>query len=177
MMTAADVLKVIDALEGAGISVRLDGGWAVDALLGGQTRDHDDLDAVISLDGSEIAINALAPLGYTLALDSRPTRVVLTAPDERRIDFHPVVFDSQGNAVQKGAGPLGGDAPYPASGLTGRGQIAGRAVACLSPVLLVLHHTGYQPSQKDRHNVNLLCQRFGVPLPPAYEAQKGAAGS
>jgi hypothetical protein len=46
MMSEADVLWVLDVLEDAGITVFLDGGWAVDALLQRQTREHVDLDVV-----------------------------------------------------------------------------------------------------------------------------------
>jgi lincosamide nucleotidyltransferase A/C/D/E len=41
-------------------------------------------------------------------------------------------------------------------------------VACLTPQLLVLHHQGYEPLDKDRHNVRALCERFDIPLPVAY---------
>ena len=167
MMTAADVLEVVDALEAAGISVWLDGGWAVDSLVGEQTRDHDDLDLVVRAWDAERAIIALARTGYRMQLDARPTRFVLAARD-RRIDFHPVLFDENGDAVQKGAGPNGGDARFPAFGFTGRGTLAGRAVGTLSPDLLVRFHTGYEPQAKDRHNVRLLCERFDIPLPSAY---------
>lgn len=166
-MHAGDVLDALDTLESAGIIVWLDGGWAVDALIEEQTRDHDDLDLVVRAEEAERAIIALAQAGYSMQLDDRPTRFVLAAGD-RRIDLHPVYFDENGDAVQKGAGPNGGDARYPASGFTGHGAIAGRPVASLSPQLLVLFHTGYEPQRKDLHNVRLLCERFGVPAPPAY---------
>jgi lincosamide nucleotidyltransferase A/C/D/E len=168
MMWAEDVLGVLDALDGAGIRFWLDGGWGVDALLGEQTRDHSDLDGVVALDDSEAAISALSALGYTLDEDHRPTRFVLSASSNRKIDFHPVVFTENGDAVQKGAMPGGGDARYPAAGFAGHGSVAGRSVGCLTPALLVLHHTGYPPQDKDRHNVRLLCERFGIELPPAY---------
>jgi lincosamide nucleotidyltransferase A/C/D/E len=168
MMTAADVLEVLGILEEAGVGVWLDGGWAVDALLGEQTRDHDDLDLVVRSEDAERAIAALAEPEYAMQLDARPTRFVLADILDRRIDFHPVIFTETGDAVQKGAGPNGGAARFPASGFTGRGTIGGRPVACLSPDLLVLFHTGYEPQDKDRHNVRLLCERFGVPLPPVY---------
>jgi lincosamide nucleotidyltransferase A/C/D/E len=168
MMTAADVLGVLDALDPAGVEIWLDGGWGVDALVGVQTREHDDLDLVISAETADEAIAALARLGYAVDLDARPTRFVLTTPDHRRIDFHPVTFDGDGNAVQKGAGFHGGDASYPAAGFSGSGVIADHPVACLTPELLVLHHTGYRPADKDRHNVRLLCERFDIPPPEDY---------
>jgi lincosamide nucleotidyltransferase A/C/D/E len=39
-MTAADVIEVLQCLERAGVSVWIDGGWGVDALVGAQTREH-----------------------------------------------------------------------------------------------------------------------------------------
>jgi lincosamide nucleotidyltransferase A/C/D/E len=58
MMTADDVLEVIDALEGAGVSVWIDGGWGIDALVGEQTRPHDDLDVVIRIEDAVAARSA-----------------------------------------------------------------------------------------------------------------------
>lgn len=168
MMTAADVIEVVEVLEAAGVDVWLDGGWAVDALISEQTRDHGDLDLVVRSEDANRAISVLEPSGYVMNLDARPTRFVLAGAQGRRIDFHPVVFSETGDAVQKGAGPNGGDAPFPASGFTGRGTVAGLPVATLSPGLLVLFHIGYQPQDKDRHNVRLLCERFAILLPPAY---------
>jgi len=168
MMPPEEVVRVLDILHLASVQSWLDGGWGVDALLGEQTRDHSDLDVVIDLDDSEGAISALSGLGYAVDEDLRPTRFVLSAGANRKIDFHPVVFDETGNALQKGAMPGGGDAPYPARGFAGHGSIADRPVNCLTPALLVLHHTGYAPQDKDRHNVRLLCERFGIELPPAY---------
>ena len=168
MMTAADVVRVTDALADAGIAVWLDGGWGADALVGEETREHDDLDMVVAAESLDEALTSLAALGFEVVEDRLPTRLVLAAGDGRRIDFHPVTFDEDGSARQIGAGPNGGDAVYPADGFAGNGSIGGRSVACLTPGLLVLHHLGYQPGDKDRHNVRLLCERFGLPLPHAY---------
>ena len=44
MMREEDAAGLLDALAERGIDVRLDGGWGVDALLGRQTREHNDLD-------------------------------------------------------------------------------------------------------------------------------------
>jgi lincosamide nucleotidyltransferase A/C/D/E len=177
-VTGADVILIVDCLERAGIRFWLDGGWGVDALLGEETRSHGDLDAVVELERADDVVTHLAVLGFRLNEDARPTRFVLADDGGRNIDFHPIVFDDDGNGRQIGAGPNGGDAIYPADGLLGRGTIEGRAVACLTPELLVLHHTGYEPQEKDRHNVQRLCERFGLPLPRAYrEAGRDGASN
>ena len=46
-MTAEDVAGLMALLEQNGFDVHVDGGWAVDAVLGEQTRPHDDLDIAL----------------------------------------------------------------------------------------------------------------------------------
>ena len=64
MMTGADGVRVLDALAEAATTVWLDGGWGVDALLGEETREHDDLDMVVSAEHLNRAATSLAALGY-----------------------------------------------------------------------------------------------------------------
>jgi lincosamide nucleotidyltransferase A/C/D/E len=168
MMTGAAVVTMLACLRQAGIPTWLDRGWGVDALLGRQTRPHSDLDTVVPLDRTDEVIACLEPFGFGVMVDERPTRFVLADDEGCHIDFHPIVVDGKGNGRQIGAGPNAGDAIYPAAGLTGEGMIEGERVSCLTPDLLLRHHTGYEPQDKDRHNVRLLCERFGLALPRAY---------
>jgi lincosamide nucleotidyltransferase A/C/D/E len=46
-MTSIDVIDFYTKLENLGIEIWVDGGWGVDALLGEQTRPHQDLDIAI----------------------------------------------------------------------------------------------------------------------------------
>ena len=161
------MLAVVAALEAAGVAVWLDGGWGVDALLGEQTRPHGDADVVVPLDATEAAVRALRPLGFRVARDDRPTRLVLRDRAGRQVDVHPVVFDATGAGRQRGAAPGGGDCLYPADGFVA-GRVAGRRVGCLSAALQVAHHPGYAPDEADRHDVLLLCRRFGLELPAPY---------
>jgi lincosamide nucleotidyltransferase A/C/D/E len=43
------LVDLLQLFESAGIEVWLDGGWAVDALLGAQTRPHKDVDIILRL--------------------------------------------------------------------------------------------------------------------------------
>lgn len=169
MMRAHDVIAAIEHLDAAGIPVWLDGGWGIDALVGAQTRDHDDLDVVIALDRAEDARAALAPLGYDLAIDERPTRLVLRAAGDRRVDVHTVTFDAAGGGIQR----LHDGTPwcYPAEGFTGVGRVADRPVRCLTAAVQVLCHLGYEPDDADRRDMAILRDRCGVVLPLPYGTQ------
>lgn len=166
MMESADVIAVVQCLSAAGVAVWLDGGWGVDALLGAQTRPHDDLDLVAAADDDALLPAALAPLGYAPHIDERPTRYVLRAPGDRRIDVHPVIFDAEGGGLQ--AQPVGPPFRYPPEGLAGFGQIVGGSVRCLTPELQLRCHSGYEPDDDDRRDMRLLCARFGLALPERF---------
>jgi lincosamide nucleotidyltransferase A/C/D/E len=49
-MKPPEVLRILDALTARDLKVWLDGGWGVDALLGTQTRDHEDVDLIVELE-------------------------------------------------------------------------------------------------------------------------------
>lgn len=145
----------------------VDGGWGVDALVGRQTRHHDDLDLALPLVDVDRTLLVLAVEGYPVVDDELPTRVDLRADDDRRVDLHPLVFDTDGNGLQQlQDGSFG---TYSADGLRGEGRIAGRRVCCLTPNLQMRFHCGYTPDDNDRHDVRLLAERFGLPLPPEHQ--------
>jgi lincosamide nucleotidyltransferase A/C/D/E len=64
-MTADDVGAFLVLMDTLGVRVWLDGGWAVDACLGSQTRRHDDLDIVIEERDVPAAVSALRARGYS----------------------------------------------------------------------------------------------------------------
>ena len=167
MMREADVVEVISCLEAAGIEVWLDGGWGVDALLGRQTREHDDLDVVMGIDNVEGAQKALGALGFKVTEDDEfPTRFVMAGNLDRKIDFHTVTFDNEGGGIQRLQG--GGSFRYPPEGLMGSGTVGGRAMRCLTPELQVRCHQGYDPDENDHKDMMLLHVHFGVELPALY---------
>lgn len=167
MTSAADVLELLDLLGAAGVEVWIDGGWGIDALVGEQTREHDDLDVVVRLEQLDAARAALERAGLTLTVDWLPTRCKLGDMRGRGIDLHPVVFRDDGSAWQHG---LGDDAPYeyPREGFTGRGRVGGRDVRGLSAEVQLRHHLGYEPGANDRLDMALLRHRLGLELPPPY---------
>lgn len=165
-MRAGDVLEVVDLLEAAGVRAWLDGGWGVDALIGHQTRDHDDLDLVIPLAKADGARRALAAAGFEITEDERTLCFVARDTGDRRVDVHTVEFDEEGGGLQRQEdGTLW---RYPPEGFAGRGRAGGRKVACLSAAVQVLCHLNYEPDEADRRDMRLLAESCGVTLPPRY---------
>ena len=164
-MNAATVIELLDALRTAGLEAWVDGGWGVDALLGRETRPHEDLDLVVALDRVGHIQEVLGQRGFKLAEDQLPVRFVLSHPELGHVDFHTVTFDEEGGGLQPQ--PSGKIFRYPPEGFVS-GCIAGQAVSCISAKVQVLCHMGYEPKAKDVQDVLALHHAFGVELPNAY---------
>jgi lincosamide nucleotidyltransferase A/C/D/E len=165
------VLDVLDRLDAAGIEWWVDGGWGIDALLGEERRPHDDLDLVVRREEIH-RLPALFP-EFTRDEEWWPARFVLRSGDGRQIDFHPVEFDERGDGWQELID--GSRGRYPAADLAGSGRIGGRQVRCITPELQLRHHdysTG-GPDDIDWDDVRVLCERFGLAIPPAYGKRPG----
>ena len=162
--TIQDVADFYARLDKLGIDIWVDGGWAVDALLGEQTRPHGDIDIVIERKDTQTLRDALEADGYYEEMrdDTREVNFVLRDDAGHRVDFHVIVLDDEGNGqYEKGF-------MFPAESLTGQGVIGGRKVRCISPKWLVSFHTGYELRESDVHDVTRLCEKFDIPLPDEY---------
>lgn len=148
MITADEVLFVLALLRQAKVDIWIGGGWGIDALAGEQTRDHRDLDLMHRQDQEDAVVATLQEAGFAETLNWRPIRFVVTAPDGREIDLHPLVFADDGSAVQASPEP---ERPftYPSSCFV-TGTIQGTPVPCLSAEQQVYFHQGYVPSERDR---------------------------
>lgn len=159
-MTAEDVLSVLTLLRQAETDIWIGGGWGIDALIGEQTRDHRDLDLMHRQEQEAAVVAVLSEQGFTESLDWRPVRFVVTDAAGRAIDLHPLVFNDDGSAEQASPVP---ERPfiYPSSCFVS-GTIGGVAVPCLSAAQQVFFHQGYEPSDRDRHDMAQLRRAFGI---------------
>jgi lincosamide nucleotidyltransferase A/C/D/E len=157
-----DVADLIALLEENGLEVYLDGGWAVDAVLGEQTRPHDDLDIAMPHAQVPRLRALLSTRGFREQRrdDSWECNFVLVDEAGRRLDVHSYTLDAAGLNV--------GGVPYSGEQLTGRGVIGGYPVRCISPEWLVKFHTGYELDDNDWHDVRRLCERFQIAAPDEY---------
>ncbi|MFC8969210.1 nucleotidyltransferase domain-containing protein [Streptomyces sp. NPDC057094] len=159
-MTGDDVLEILDVLRAAGTEVWIGGGWGIDALVGRQTRPHRDLDLMHRREQEPAVVAALAGAGFAESLDWRPVRFVVADATGREIDLHPLVFASDGSATQASPEP-GHPFRYPASCFV-TGTVRDSDVPCLSAEQQVSFHQGYEPSDRDRHDMARLRDAFGI---------------
>ena len=161
------VVSLIKQFESSGIDIWIDGGWGVDALLGKQTRPHNDLDIVVQQkDVSELR-KILSKQGYKEAKkdDTREWNFVLGNNRGEEIDVHVVKLDASGNGIY---GPEKNNEVYPADSLRAKGVIAGKKVRCLSADYQIKSHLGYKTGEKDIKDVTALSNMFGIDLPKEY---------
>ena len=164
-MTSSALVELLQFLEDGGISVWLDGGWGVDALLEKQTRTHRDVDIILPVAEVPVLREKLGGRGFSVKQGSPPHSFVLADRSGLEVDVHAVVFDDAGNGVYLMEN--GQYWVYPTEGFAGRGVVAGTRVRCLSPATQVLCHAeGYEPTEKDRRDMEHLLERFGIELPP-----------
>jgi lincosamide nucleotidyltransferase A/C/D/E len=158
------------ALEVLGVvpEAVVDGGWGVDALIGKQTRDHDDLDIIVPIATLDATLSSLTKLGFAITLDEQPTRVVVARDDGAHVDLH-LVGPSDAGPVQ----PLPGGRSLTYALGTCTGRIGGRDVPCLAAPTQLVAHSGYESDASDHADMSVLRDRLGVSLPPPYVVASG----
>lgn len=167
-MPAATARALLTALHEGGISACVGGGWAVDALLGEQTRDHGDLDVWVEATDADSLFTTLVALGIDRINpwpDVRPWNFVVHDGRNRRIDLH--FYEPVGDG-RLHYGSLTAPFEFTESDVGGRGVIDGLPVRCEAPEFAIANRSGYEQRECDRHDVALLCERFGLPTPDDY---------
>src|ERR1051325_6893219 len=98
-MEEQEVIEFYRKMSACGITVWIDGGWGVDALLGKQTRPHKDLDIVIEQKHIPQLRALLEGQGYEDIPrdDTSPWNFVLGNAAGHELDVHAIVFDDNGN--------------------------------------------------------------------------------
>lgn len=162
-MDADDVLDLLDALDGAGVTAWLDGGWGVDALLGEQSRPHGDVDLVVPRPDVPRVLDLLRDRGFAVVRDWRPVSVAVRDGVGREVDLHPVDPTPDGGGDQVVAPGTMWHYGAPVDG-----TVAGRRVRCCSAQEQLAMHEGYPPRDVDRRDVRRLAEHAGLPVPAAF---------
>ncbi len=159
MFDARLVHAVLDAVPDAVV----DGGWGVDALVGRQTRAHDDLDLIVASTTADAAVAALGPLGLRRG-DGRASDPGCGLARGRHVMSTSISSSGRSTGTTQQL-PGDGRFTYFLDGTTG--MIDGRSVRCLSPQMQLLTHAGYEPDDDDRADVALVADAVGSRVAPA----------
>ena len=135
-MKSKDVVSIYEQLTSLGVKIWIGGGWSVDALLGKQTRIHEDLDVYIQEKDLENLREYLARHEYSEVPrdDTCDWNFVLGDRMGHTIDVHSVRFNDAGDATY---GPIERSEVFTKSDLSGEGVIGGIKVKCNSSEFLV----------------------------------------
>jgi lincosamide nucleotidyltransferase A/C/D/E len=168
-VTAEDVVEILDRLDAAGVWYCVEGGWGVDALLGEQTREHDDLDLAVRMED----VDRMCALLREFARDDAewPASFVLRDTHGRRVDAHPLEFDNAGDGWQ--ANLRGKPYRWPGRELDGPGRVGGRDVRCITAELQLRWHQYDGLDDVDWADMRRLCERFGLEAPAGLVARPG----
>lgn len=168
-MAAPEVVRVLEAMSTEAVTVWLEGGWGVDALLGEVTREHSDLDLAVGAGDVPAAQAALERLGYSVVPDPEPglpARLVL-AHATGTVDLHPLAFDEAGNGWLQLSPTARSWSCHWRRALEATGVISGLPVRCISAELQMEFHMRYEWRDADLHDMCLLAAKFGLPWPPS----------
>jgi lincosamide nucleotidyltransferase A/C/D/E len=167
MMSEKDAVFLLAKAAGNNIELWIDGGWGVDALLGRQTRPHDDIDVFIQRNDNTRFVEMLINDGFgeTETAFTTDGHKAFTHADGRAVDLHLFEFIENDRLCFEGES-------YPSYILRGQGQIGGFAVKCLSAEAQVLYHQGYEHDENDAHDVLLICDAFSISIPDAYAEEE-----
>jgi lincosamide nucleotidyltransferase A/C/D/E len=156
------------ALHDRGVDACVGGGWAVDALVRNQTRQHSDLDIWVDASHYEGLLDALVDEGVDRIFPwpgDRPWNFVLHDGHSRRVDLHVYELLSDGRLHY---GSVRTPFIFSDEDLAGEGEIAGASVRCERADFVLRNRTGYEPRDTDRHDVALLCETLGLDPPDSY---------
>lgn len=160
MLRESDAVEIILLFRSKGIQIYLDGGWGVDALVGFESRCHNDIDIFIEKQDKECSIKLLKDTGYSETVMEYTTleHTVWRDGNARIIDLHIFSRNSEGDFVFESE-------TFPKEVFTGKGRIGHLEVDCITPEWQVRFHSGYKLDDNDIKDVLLLCDKFNLALP------------
>ena len=163
-MKKSDVIKIVNGLNEAGVTVWVDGGWCVDALVGRSLREHGDLDIAVRHIDEKPVRDWLTAKGFTdrPSSDKSHWNYVLGNDVGCLVDIHVFGFDHEGKHIY--------GVKYPSESLTGRATLGGVEIRCIAPEWMFRFKTGYAPAPKDIVDVYALAEKYGYEIPRTHRS-------
>ena len=162
-MNKEDVIDLLKKVDNIGVDVWITGGWGVDALIGHQSRPHNDIDIFIQKKGAITFVKMLLSNGYSETKMDYTTddHTVWHDASDRVVDLHLFEFVEAETLRFE-------NETYPSDIFNGNGKIGDITVRCLTAEAQLQYHQGYEHSEKDIHDVLLICETFGLSIPEKY---------
>jgi lincosamide nucleotidyltransferase A/C/D/E len=156
-MRASEVLAVLAVLEEADVPAWIQGGWAVEALIGGSPRPHRDVDLVVTVEDEDRALRALEGAGYGIRVREEvcpwiPVRLWLQDRSRRFVDLKPGAFPFS-KAAPPGAERLLEQIGNDPRAAFATGVLDGHPVPCLSAEVQLAAYNGYPQREVDRQDI------------------------
>lgn len=153
MVSITDAKQIIRLATDAEIKVFLDGGWGVDALIGYETRRHNDIDIFVEKKDYHKFIQIIKNNGfYEIKMEYTTTNHTVWEDLKKRIiDLHCFEYTKNGEILYEGD-------CFPSEIFSGIGKIEEIEVSCIEPYSQLLFHLGYDYDENDMHDVKLLCE-------------------
>ncbi len=164
-MPAEAARALMSALDAHGVAACVGGGWAVDALLRRQTRDHSDVDIWVEASDTEALFLALVDQGIDRIHPwpgDRPWNFVLHDGHSRRVDLH---FYEAVDDGRLRYGSANRPSMFSIEDLSGEGEIAGLVVRTERPEFALRNRSGYELREVDRHDITMLSEEFRLQPP------------
>lgn len=173
-MNEHDIIVLLKEFEILNIPVWVGGGWGVDALIGSQTRPHNDIDVYVEKKNADSFIKILTSKDYSeVKMDyTTESHTVWQNPSNHVVDFHIIEFKADDAESLYFEGEA-----YPLVVLDGTGIIGGISVKCFTAEAQLLFHQGYEHNEKDIHNVLSLCKAFELDIPEEYKTASKLPGT
>lgn len=164
MVSKEDVIEIITLAVNNDVKIYLDGGWGVDALLGQETRVHNDIDLFVEKKQELILLRLLKEKDFVEEKYPYTTASHTVWKDkfERIIDLHTFEKDTENQIVFERE-------KYSADIFDGIGKIGSIEINCIPAKYQVPFHLGYEFDENDIHDVLLLCKKFNIPIPDEYK--------
>jgi lincosamide nucleotidyltransferase A/C/D/E len=155
-VNARDAAALYALLTTRGMRCWVVGGWGVDALLGRQTRPHEDLDVLTLLSDLPTLTEVLAEHGFVRTLvweenrwlGDQATAFVAEDSSGRQLDVH---------VMETPTVPAwNADWPYELDALDGHRVIAGTPVDCATAAVQIVWHGEYELPPAHAQDLRLL---------------------
>lgn len=167
-MKAEDVVDIIKMFDKNGIDVWIDGGWGTDALIGEQTRVHEDLDIVVQEKDVPRIKELLKLKGYDILQrdDLAENYFHMADNSGHEVDITAIHFNENGDGI---FGPEENNEMNPRDSFKGEGIIGGQKVKCVSLEYAVKFKLDHEIAKHDAEDVRALCEKFGLEVPEVYK--------